>query len=219
MPLFASDTIQLERAAVRCDELILRLDTEGPGGLLPSDREHALGCAGCTRSIQAAEMMEQALRSAPPAPSADFGAVVMQRVEATERARQRLVESRPSRWIRWWQGVSEEPAALVALTLAPVALIVALIWPGTAALLFELVRDAAMSWIASAWSGAASASSVPALGPAARLVVSGLVLPVTIAAFFFGLQQVGEGLLGSGGASATSERRAQSASISRRSDS
>ena len=204
---------------MRCDELILRLDIEGPGGLLRSDREHALGCAACARAIQAAESVEQALRSAPPSPSSDFSAVVMQRVEATERARQRLVESRPSMWVRWWRGVSEEPAALVALTLAPVALIVALVWPGTAALLFELARDAATSWIASAWSGTTSASAVPELAPAARLVAGALVLPVMVAGFFFGLQQVGEGLLGSGGASATSERRAQSESISRRSDS
>ena len=203
---------------MRCDELLQRLNGEGPGGLALSDREHAVGCASCARAIQAAELVEQALRSAPPAPSAGFSALVMQRVEATERARERLVESRPSGWARWWRGISEEPAALVALTLAPVALIVALIWPGTAALLFELVRDATTSWIASAWSGAASASSLPALGPAARLVVSGLVLPVMIAAFFFGLQQVGEGLLGSG-ESVTSERRAQSESSSRRSDS
>jgi hypothetical protein len=202
---------------MRCDDLLLRLNAGGPGGLLPSDRDHALGCASCARAIRTTESVEQALRAAPPVPSADFSARILQRVEATQRAHQRFVESRPSAWARWWRAVSEEPVALVALTLAPIALIVALIWPGTAETLYGLARDAATSWIASAWSGTASASSVPALVPAARLVLSALVLPVMIAAFFLGLQQVGEGLLASGGRSVTSDRRAQSESSSRRS--
>lgn len=204
---------------MRCDELLVRLDVEGPGGLLPSDREHAFECAACARAIRAAESAERALRSAPPAPSAEFSASVMERVLATERARLRLVESRPSPWARWWRAVAEEPAALVALTLAPVALILAALWPGTVAVLVGLVRDAGASWLASAWSGAASASTVPGLLPVARLVGSALALPVVIAASFFGLQQVGEGLLASGGASVRSASRAQSESTSRRSSS
>jgi hypothetical protein len=202
---------------LRCDELRARLDEQGSGGLLPAHREHGRACTSCAGAIRDDEALEALLRASPPSPQPGFDSAVMARVEATERVRQRLAGSRVSPWAGWWRGVLEEPAALVALTLAPVALALVALWPDTAAMLVGIVRDVSASWIASVWSVAASASAALGIVPATRAVLSALTLPVLVVAFFFGLQQVGEGLLAPGGASVTSDRRAQSESSSRRS--
>jgi hypothetical protein len=129
---------------MRCDELRARLDAAGPTGLSATHHAHARGCAACAAELQAAQAVETMLRAEPPTPSVAFTARVLDRVEATERARQRVAESpRSSAWGRWWRGIAEEPIAIVALALAPVPILLGVLWPGSAANLVELLRHAA----------------------------------------------------------------------------
>ncbi|HET7427045.1 MAG TPA: hypothetical protein VFJ50_08390, partial [Gemmatimonadales bacterium] len=133
---------------MRCDELRARLDTAGPGGLTPAQLAHARECEACATELQAAQGVEAMLRAAPPSPSMTFSATVMSRVEATERARQRVAElPRVPVWQRWLRAVVDEPIAVVALALAPVPILLALFWPGTAANVTNFLRDAMSVWV------------------------------------------------------------------------
>lgn len=198
---------------MRCDELIARLDLGGPPGLEPRHREHARACASCGAAVRAAEIAEARLRATPPSPREGFTASVMERVEATERARRRLAESpRPSLWARWWHAVAAEPVALVALAVAPAPLLLPLVAPDMATSLAAFLRDAVAAWIASArssgwfqWPGASA-------DPLARGTLAAVLLSMVMLGLFFGLQWAGEVF----GGSATSASRAHRASTSRR---
>jgi hypothetical protein len=210
------DTADRESEAdtMRCDEFRSRLDAAGPAGLTSAHLAHARGCAACAAELQAAETVEAMLREAPPALSPEFTARVLERVEATERARRRLAESpRVSIWAGWWRAVAEEPAAIVALALAPVPLLLAALWPETAATLVVFVRDALAGWAASLAHGALSVGSgATGITDSARAIVNLVAIPSLIVLALLGFQWVGEGF----GGSVTSASRAHKASTSRR---
>jgi len=194
---------------VGCDARIARLDSEGVGGLSPGDREHARACAACGAALRAAERAEALLRAAPPSPGASFTGSVMARVEATERARRRLVESeRPSVWSRWWTALAEEPAALVVMALAPALFGIATVWPESLASLVAFLRDASATLIASVARGARTGG----VDPLARAVSDAFMLSAVCGMLYFGLQWAGDVF----GGSVTSARRAHRESTSRR---
>jgi hypothetical protein len=199
---------------MRCDELRQRLDEAGPAGLATAHLAHARACSACAAELRAAEAVEGMLRAAPPVPSPAFSSRVLERVEATERARRRLAESpRVSAWSRWWRAVAEEPSAIVALTLAPVPLLLAVLWPGSAAALLVFVRDALAAWAASLSSGALFAGlGASGITDSARAIANLVGIPSLVVLALLGFQRVGEGF----GGSVTSASRAHSASTSRR---
>lgn len=199
---------------MRCDELRKRLDEAGPAGLGATHLAHARACAACAAELQSAEAVESMLRAAPPAASASFTSHVMGRVEATERARQRLAElPRVSLWERWWKAVAEEPIAVVALALAPIPIFLALVWPGTAATFTAFVRNGLAGWIATTSSGALFArDGVAGLSAPMWAMADLLAIPVLLALTLLGFQRVGEGF----GGSVSSASRAHKASTSRR---
>jgi hypothetical protein len=199
---------------MRCDELRSRLDAAGPAGLTSAHLAHARDCAACAAELQAAESVEAMLHGAPPAPSPEFNARVMDRVEATERARRRLAElPRVSVWARWGRAFAEEPTAIIALALAPVPLLLAAFWPATAATSVAFVRDALAAWSGSLSSGALFAGSgVSGISDSARAIGNLVAIPSLIVLALLGFQRVGEGF----GGSVTSASRAHKASTSRR---
>lgn len=197
----------------RCDELRERLDSVGPAGLTTVQLAHARECETCTAELQAALAIEAMLRAAPPTTSAAFTANVMSRVEATERARRRLAEMpSASIWQRWLRAVLDEPIAVVALALAPVPILMALLWPGLAMDLTAFLHDAVATWIAAASSATAMAGTgVSEISSPMHAVANLLGIPVLVALALLGFQW-----LGVFGGSLTSDRRAQSESTSRR---
>jgi len=199
---------------MRCDELRARLDAAGPTGLSATHQAHARGCAACAAELQAAQAVETMLRAEPPTPSVAFTARVLDRVEATERARQRVAESpRSSAWGRWWRGIAEEPIAIVALALAPVPILLGVLWPGTAGALTAFVRDGFAAWVAAAHSGALFArSGMAGLSDPVRAITDSVAIPALIVVALLGFQVVGEAF----GGSDTSARRAHKPSTSRR---
>lgn len=199
---------------MRCDELRSRLDSVGMAGLTSAHLAHARACPACAAELQAAEAVETMLLTAPPPPVPAFTSRVLERVEATERARQRLAEiPRASAWSRWWRAVAEEPAAIVALTLAPVPLLLAVLWPGTAATLVVSVRDTLMGWAASLASGVlATGTGATGITDSARAIANLVAIPSLIVLALLGFQRVGEGF----GGSVSSASRAHKASTSRR---
>lgn len=154
------------------------------------------------------------LRATPPSPSTTFSASVMSRVEATERARQRLAElPRVPLWQRWLRAVGDEPIAVVALALAPVPIVVALFWPGTAVTLTAFLRDAFAAWITAAHSGTAFAGGgIGEISSPMGTIANLLAIPILVAIAVLGFQRVGEGF----GGSLSSARRAHKESTSRR---
>lgn len=154
------------------------------------------------------------LRAAPPSPSMTFATNVMSRVEATERVRQRLAElPRVPMWQRWLRAVVDEPVAVVALALAPVPILVALFWPGTAVTLTAFLRDAFAAWITAVHSGTAFAGGgIGEISSPMGTIANLLAIPVLIAVAVLGFQRVGEGF----GGSLSSARRAHRESTSRR---
>jgi hypothetical protein len=154
------------------------------------------------------------LRATPSSPSASFTGNVMSRVEATERARQRLAElPRVPAWQRWLRGVMDEPIAVVALALAPVPIVVALFWPGTAVALTAFLRDALAAWITAAYSGTAfTGGGIGEISSPMGTIANLLAIPILVAIAVLGFQRVGEGF----GGSLSSARRAHKESTSRR---
>jgi len=202
---------------MRCDDLRRRLDAAGPAGLLPGDHVHAGGCAACAAEIRAALAVERMLAVAPPAASSAFTAKVMERVLATDRARLRLAERpRASAWNRLMQTFADEPLTAVTLALAPVLLVLGIVWPGTGATLVAFVRDGFAAWIATVASGASAAGSpgIDSVASSARTAAESVIVVGAIVVAMFGFQWVGE--IFGGGGSVTSASRAHKASTSRR---
>lgn len=197
-----------------CEEFRARLDAVPPDALTSQDRAHAATCENCKAELQAAEAVEAMLRAAPPAAPETFTANVMQRVEATERARQRLAETpRPSAWQRWWRAVAEEPIAVATLAIAPVPILLAIFAPDTAASLTAFIRSGLTAWIAAANSGSFfTQTGVATLFTPVREVSWALGIAAIVVLAMLGFQWVGDGL----GGSLSSARRAQSESTSRR---
>ena len=198
----------------RCHPFRLRLDAAGPDALTSEERAHAGNCEACAAELRAAEAVEGMLRATPPVTSAGFTASVMRRVEATERARQRLAEwPRPSAWHRWWRAVAEEPIAVATLAIAPVPILLAILWPGTAASLTAFVRSGLTAWVAAADPGSFfNQTGVATLLTPVREASWALGIAAIVVLTMLGFQWVGDGL----GGSLMSARRAHSKSTSRR---
>ncbi len=151
---------------MRCDQLERWLDEGMPARNSAAARAHAAGCARCSGAMRAAEALEVMLAAAPPPAPAAMAMRVMERVESVERARERLAASerawgarRLGTWAGWASALAQEPAAVVAIALAPVFLILVIAWPETAAAIAALTQDALAVWLTTASSGAMSAAA------------------------------------------------------------
>jgi hypothetical protein len=151
---------------MRCDQFDRWLDEGMPARHSAAARAHAAECARCSAAMRAAEALEVMLAAAPPPAPAAMATKVMERVESVERARERLAASerawgagRLRTWGGWASALAQEPAAVVAIALAPVFLILVIAWPETAAKLVALTRDALGVWLTTASSGVLSAAA------------------------------------------------------------
>ena len=120
---------------MRCDQFDRWLDEGMPARYSAAARAHAAGCARCSGAMRAAEALEVMLAAAPPPAPAAMAMRVMERVESVERARERLAASerasgvgRLRTWGGWASALAQEPAAVVAIALAPVLLILVIAW-------------------------------------------------------------------------------------------
>jgi hypothetical protein len=175
---------------MRCDQFDRWLDEGMPARHSAVARAHAAGCARCSSAMGAAEALEAMLAAAPPPAPAAMAMRVMERVESVERARERLAASERERgagrlgtWAGWVSALAQEPAAVVAIALAPVFLILVIAWPETAAKLVALTRDALAVWFAAASSGALSAAAgLGSAVPPGAVPFDSLLLPAMVAA-------------------------------------
>jgi len=181
---------------IRCEEFDRWLDEGMPSRHSVAASAHAEGCARCTAALAAAHAVEAALREPPPLAPAAMADFVMERVERTERARLRHRETERARpWSRWLGAFAEEPAAAVALALAPVFLIVVVAWPETARAVALLVHEAMAAWIATVASGAAtSASGLSGLAPQTRSMIDFVLLPALLMLALMSFLWIGEAM-------------------------
>jgi hypothetical protein len=175
---------------MRCDQLERWLDEGMPARNSAAASAHAAGCPRCSGAMRAAEALEVMLAAAPPPAPAGMAMRVMERVESVERARERLAASehgwgagRPGTWTGWASALAQEPAAVVAIALAPVFLILVIAWPETAAAIAALTRDALAVWLTTASSGALSAASgLAGAVPRGAVPYDALLLPAMVVA-------------------------------------
>ena len=184
---------------MKSDHLETLLDAFGTAGLSQAHRAHARSCARCGAAIKAAEAIEAALAEPPPSAPMALVDQVMERVLLVERAKLRAQESLRTRpnggWRRWAAAIAAEPAAAVVIALAPVVLLVGIVWPETASALVVTVRDALAAWVGSAAPGAMLAKSgLEPLTASARLLLDFTLIPAIVALGFFAFPWIGESL-------------------------
>lgn len=184
---------------MKSDHLETVLDAFGTAGLSQAHRAHARSCARCAAAIEAAEAVEAALAEPPPSAPMAIAHQVMERVLAVERAKLLAQESLRARgsagWRRWAAAIAAEPAAVVVIALAPVVLVVGIVWPETASALVVTVRDALAAWVVSAAPGAMLAKSgLEPLTASTRLLLDFTLIPAIVALGFFAFPWIGESL-------------------------
>ena len=168
-----------------CDGVERWLNDGMPPRGAAAAREHARRCDACARAIEDAvaldAMLAAAVTAARPAP-AGFTDAVMARVDAERdfaRAPGRVAaatataDAGPRATTPWWLVLASEPAAAVAITLVPAAVLIALFVPAARDFVVASTRLAVSSSLTATLNGVTAASSdasalLNAMSPVAR---------------------------------------------------